>query len=84
MNIILGTMYKKVGLYRITDTIKYLNVLLSYIRYYGGGEIEMKTREFKITSDGKEVATIECTDDGFNVKCTEECAKMCKDFKGCC
>ncbi|CAG0968996.1 MAG: hypothetical protein MPEBLZ_03985 [Candidatus Methanoperedens nitroreducens] len=44
----------------------------------------MKTREFKITSDGKEVATIECTDDGFNVKCTEECAKMCKDFKGCC
>jgi len=44
----------------------------------------MKTREFKITSEGKEIATIESTDNGFNVKCTEECVKLCKGFKGCC
>jgi len=44
----------------------------------------MKTEEFKITNNGKDIATIECTDKGFSVKCTEEGAKLCKNFKGCC
>ena len=40
--------------------------------------------ECKITCDGKECATINCKDDGFEVKCTEEGKNMCKQFKGCC
>ncbi len=44
----------------------------------------MKAQEFKITSNEKEIATIELTDNGFSVKCTEECMKLCKSFKGCC
>gem|GEM_PF-2003508 len=44
----------------------------------------MKAKEFKITSDGKEIATINCTGSGFSVNCTEECTKLCKGFKGCC
>jgi len=44
----------------------------------------MKSQEFKITSNGKEIATIECTDNGFSVKCIEEGVKLCKGFKGCC
>ncbi len=44
----------------------------------------MKAEEFKITSNGKEIATIEWTDNGFSVKCTEEGMKLCKSFKGCC
>ena len=44
----------------------------------------MKSKEFKITSDGKEIATIDCTGSGFSVKCTEEGQKLCKSFKGCC
>lgn len=44
----------------------------------------MKAKEFKITSDGKEIATIGCTGNGFSVNCTEEGMKLCKSFKGCC
>lgn len=44
----------------------------------------MKDKEFKITSEGKEIATIECSEGGFSVKCTEEGKKLCKGFKGCC
>jgi hypothetical protein len=45
----------------------------------------MENKECKITCDGKEVATINCGDDGFNVKCTEEGKEMFKDCcKECC
>ncbi len=43
----------------------------------------MKAREFKITSDGKEIATIDCANNGFSVKCAEEGMKLCKGFKCC-
>ena len=44
----------------------------------------MECRECKVTCDGKEVATINCTEDGFTVKCTEEGKSMCKGMKGGC
>ncbi len=45
----------------------------------------METKECKIVCDGKEVATIDCTEDGFSVKCTDEGKELCKDMcKGCC
>ncbi len=44
----------------------------------------MKGKECKVVCDGKEVATLTCSEDGFSVKCNEECKKMCKGMKGCC
>lgn len=32
----------------------------------------MECKECKIVCDGKEIATINCSEDGFNIKCTEE------------
>jgi hypothetical protein len=44
----------------------------------------MKGKECKVVCDGKEVATLTCSEDGFSLKCTEEGKKMCKDGKcGC-
>jgi hypothetical protein len=48
-------------------------------------EDKMKNKECKITCDGKEVATVECTGDGCNFKVTEEGKKLLKDHcKHCC
>ncbi|MCK5698678.1 MAG: hypothetical protein KAH93_02440 [Candidatus Aenigmarchaeota archaeon] len=45
----------------------------------------MIPKECKITCDGKEVATIECKEDGINIRCTKEGKNLCKEFdKGCC
>lgn len=45
----------------------------------------MKCKECKIICEGKEVAIIDCTKDGFNIKCTQEGKKMCEEFgKECC
>jgi len=42
----------------------------------------MKCKDCKVVCDGKEVATLTCSDEGFSVKCTEEGKKLCKG--GCC
>jgi hypothetical protein len=42
----------------------------------------MKCKDCKIVCDGKEIATISCTKDGFSVKCTEKGKELCKEF-GC-
>ena len=44
----------------------------------------MKKNEFKVLSEGKEVATISHSEDGMSVKCTEEGKKLCAHFRGCC
>jgi hypothetical protein len=44
----------------------------------------MECKECKIVCDGKEVATISCSEDGFSIKCTDEGKEMCKQFCGCC
>jgi len=44
----------------------------------------MQNKECKITCDGKEVGTFSCTENGFNMKLTEEGKEMCKEHKGCC
>ncbi len=45
----------------------------------------MECKECKIVCEGKEIATIDCGEDGFNIKFTEEGKAMCKDMhKGCC
>lgn len=52
----------------------------------------MGCKECKITCDGKEMAVINCTEDGINIKCTDECKDLCtrffgkegKENKGCC
>ena len=45
----------------------------------------MECKECKIVCDGKEVATINCSEEGFSLKCTEEGKKLRKEFKcGCC
>jgi hypothetical protein len=42
-------------------------------------------KECKIVCDGKEVAVINCSEDGFTIKCTEEGKKLCSGMaKGCC
>lgn len=43
----------------------------------------MKGKECKVVCEGKEVATLTCTEDGFALKCTAEGKKMCKDGKCC-
>ena len=45
---------------------------------------EMENKECKVVCDGKEVATIKCSEDGINIKPTEEGKSMCKEFKECC
>jgi hypothetical protein len=43
-----------------------------------------KGKKFGITYEGKEVGTIECTEDGLVIKCTEEGKEMCgKLHKNC-
>ncbi len=45
----------------------------------------MECKECKVVCDGKEIATIDCTENGFSVKYTDEGKNMCKEFcKGCC
>ena len=49
----------------------------------------MECKECKIVCNEKEIATINCTEDGINVKCTEDGKNFCKEFigkesKGCC
>ncbi len=48
----------------------------------------MECKDCKVVCDGKEVAVITCTDDGVNIKCTDEGKTMCGQFfadgKGCC
>ena len=44
----------------------------------------MECKGCKIVCGEKEVAIIECTSDGINIKCTEEGKELCKGFKGCC
>lgn len=41
----------------------------------------MNCKECKIVCEGKEVATISCTKEGINIKCTEDVKQL---FKGCC
>jgi hypothetical protein len=41
-------------------------------------------KDCKIVCDGKEVASVSCTEDGLNIKYTKEGKKMCGMFKGCC
>lgn len=44
----------------------------------------MKNKECKITCEGKDVATILCSDDGCNVKLTKEGRKLADECKkGC-
>jgi hypothetical protein len=39
----------------------------------------------KIICNEKEVATIDCTEGGITIKCTDEGKSLCADFaKGCC
>lgn len=45
--------------------------------------------DWKVTADGKEVATFACTDEGCNAKVTKEGKKLLKECKkngfcGCC
>jgi hypothetical protein len=40
----------------------------------------MECKDCKIVCEGKEVATISCTGDGFNIKHTEEGKKFCKEM----
>lgn len=42
----------------------------------------MDWKECKITCDGKEIATINKSEDGFSVKCSKKCREMCGKF-GC-
>lgn len=48
----------------------------------------MGCKECKIVCDGKEVAVIECTEDGIHLKCTDEGKNLCGQFfgkgTGCC
>jgi hypothetical protein len=45
----------------------------------------MECKECKVVCDGREVAVINCSEDGFSLKCTEEGKKLCKELKcGCC
>ena len=46
----------------------------------------MTCKDCKIVCDGKEVATITCSEDGLNIKCTEDGKALCGEFcgKGCC
>jgi len=45
----------------------------------------MENKECKIVCGDKTVATIEKTEKGMEIKCTEEGKEMCKDVKkGCC
>jgi len=44
----------------------------------------MAKKEYKIVSEEKTVATIEFSDNGIKINCTEEGKKVCKDMKGCC
>lgn len=39
--------------------------------------------ECKIVCDGKELGTIECVENGVNIKCTDEGKKLCCG-PGCC
>jgi hypothetical protein len=42
-------------------------------------------KECKIVCGGKTVATIECSEGGFTVKCSDACKKMFQKHKGeCC
>jgi len=71
-------------MYRITDKFiyKYRLTDIGYTIYLEAGK--MKCKECKVVCDGKEVATINCSRDGFSIKCTEEGKSMCKELKGCC
>lgn len=42
----------------------------------------MKNKEFKIVSDEKVIGTINCDENGINIKITEEGKSLCG--KGCC
>lgn len=45
----------------------------------------MNCKNCKVVCDGKEVAILSCSEDGFTLKCTEEGRKMCKKMHdGCC
>ena len=43
----------------------------------------MKCKECKVVCDGKEIATLTFSEDGFSFKHTEEGKKCCKEH-GCC
>lgn len=45
---------------------------------------KMENKECKIVCGDKTVATIEKTEKGMEIKCTEEGKEMCKDMKKCC
>lgn len=44
----------------------------------------MENKEFKIVSQDKTIATISRTENGIEIKCTEEGKEICKNMKGCC
>jgi hypothetical protein len=45
----------------------------------------MECKECKITCDGKELATMDCKQDGIQIKWDKDCKDTCKGFfKGCC
>ena len=45
----------------------------------------MKCKECRVVCDGKEMATIDCREDGLQIKWSEDCRNLCKGvFKGCC
>jgi hypothetical protein len=45
----------------------------------------MDCKDCKIVCDGKEVATIKCSEKGFSIECTDEGKQMCREMsKGCC
>ena len=44
----------------------------------------MKCKDCKIVCEGKEIATISCSEDGIVIKHTKEGKELLKDLKGCC
>jgi len=45
----------------------------------------MTCKECKVVCDGKEMATIDCREDGLQIKWSQDCGTLCKGlFKGCC
>lgn len=55
--------------------------------YYRITDRMVNRMECKIVCDGKEIASINCSEEGAFIKCTEEGAKMRKEFfegKKCC
>ncbi|MBR9705006.1 hypothetical protein GOV12_06350 [Candidatus Pacearchaeota archaeon] len=45
----------------------------------------MENKECQVICEGKEIATLNCSKDGFSIKFTNEGKEMCKDHcKDCC